>query len=246
METGEYQKMFEVEDTLWWHRGLRLFLADAIRTEALSPDALALDAGCGSGANMVLLEDSVARVVGCDLSERALLFARSRGLKRLVAADINHLPFRAEAFARILCSDVFECQEVDERLAIAELARVTKRGGLILIGVAAYEFLLSEHDRAVHSVRRYTKARVQTAFGTPALRIVRLRYLFGWLFLPVVVYRLARRFRRPEALPPRSDLYLPSRFLNTLLFWIVRWERSVSRWLPLPFGTTVLVKLRRV
>lgn len=246
METGEYQKMFEVEDTLWWHRGLRLFFADAIRAAALPPDAVALDAGCGSGANMALLGESVARVAGCDLSDRGLLFARLRGLKRLVAADINHLPFRAGSFDCVLCSDVFECEEVDERLAISELARVTKRGGRLIIGMAAYQFLLSEHDRAVHSVRRYTKARARTAFATPALRIVRIRYLFGWLFLPVVVYRMARRSRRREASPPRSDLYLPSRFLNALLFWIVRCERSVSRWLPLPFGTTVLVELRRV
>jgi len=245
MEAGEYRKMFEVEDTLWWHRGLRLFFADAIRSAALPADAVALDAGCGSGANMALLGESVPRVVGCDLVERALLFARLRGLKRLVAADINRLPFREGSFDCVLCSDVFECEEVDERHAISELARVTKRGGRLIIGVAAYQFLLSEHDRAVHSVRRYTKARARTAFAIPALRIVRMRYRFGWVLLPVVLYRMVRRRQDGTGLP-RSDLFLPSRFLNALLFWIVRWERSVSRWLPLPFGTTVLVELRRV
>lgn len=247
MEAAEYRRMFEVEDTLWWYRALRLFFGDAISSAALPPGAAALDAGCGSGANTILLGASFARVVGCDLSEEAVRLSRRRGLERLLVADVNRLPFRSAAFDYVLCADVFESLEVDERRAIEELARVTKPGGRLVVSVAAFQLLLSEHDRAVHSVRRYTKDRARAAFGVGGIRIARMRYLFGFLFVPMAAYRLTRRLarHRAAAAPPRSDLFMPPRALNALLYGLVRLERLASRWVPMPFGTTVLVELER-
>ena len=95
-------------------------------------------------------------------------------------------------------------------------------------------------------MRRYTKARARAAFATGGIRITRMRYLFGALFVPIVIYRVVRRLvrRRPET--PRSDLVRPPRALDHLLYWIVRLERAISRWIPMPFGTTLLVELERV
>jgi SAM-dependent methyltransferase len=246
MEAAEYRRMFDVDHSLWWYRGLRLFFRDTFRVAPPAPDAAALDAGCGTGANMRLLAESFPRVVGCDLSEEAVRLSRRRGLGRLFVADVNRLPLRSAAFDCVLCSDVFESFEVDERRAIEELARVTKPGGRVVLSVAAFQFLLSEHDRAVHSVRRYTKARARAAFAVGGIRIASMRYLFGFLFVPIVAYRFARRLVRRGAVTPRSDLFTPPRPVDALLYAIVRLERFVSRWVPMPFGTTLLVELERV
>src|SRR5690242_258321 len=146
MEPYEYSKMFELEDRLWWYRGLRLHLRQALRRAALPADALVLDAGCGTGANLALLGATFSRAVGCDLSEAGVAFSARRGLKRVVVADVNHLPFRTGAFDGVLCSDVMECAEVEPRAAAAELARVTRTGGRLIVSASAYEFLRSEHD----------------------------------------------------------------------------------------------------
>ena len=44
-----------VEDQHWWYRGRRIVLEDVIAGLGLPPRAHILDAGCGSGRNMVEL-----------------------------------------------------------------------------------------------------------------------------------------------------------------------------------------------
>ena len=245
MEDAEYRRMFEVEDRLWWYRGLRAYLADALGRQPVPPGLPALDAGCGTGANLVLLAGAFARVAGCDLAPRAVALARARGLSRTLVADVNALPFRDSTFGCVLCADVLECAEVDERRAMAELARVTAPGGRLLVSLAAYQFLLSEHDRAVHSVRRYTRGRARRALAVPELEVQRVRYLFGTLFLPIVAFRVLRRLAGARGPAPRSDLFVPPAPLNALLESVVTLERKLARLIALPFGTTLLVELRR-
>jgi SAM-dependent methyltransferase len=247
MEGYEYGKMFGLEDSLWWYRGLRLHFQEALRRANLPSDAMVLDAGCGTGANLVLLSRTFTRAVGCDLSERAVRFSTERGHKRVLVADVNHLPFKSGVFDGVLCSDVLECAEVDERSAVGELARVSRAGARIILSASAYPFLTSEHDRAVHAVRRYTARGLRDAVAVPGMHIVGTRRLFGFFFLPIVAYRLLRRLLRRGDRPggPQSDLFAPPRFLNELLFAVARTEAALSRVARLPFGTTLMVEMRR-
>jgi len=201
MEGYEYGKMYDLEDRLWWYRGVRLYFREAIRRANLPSEATVLDAGCGTGANLVLLSQMFTRTIGCDLAETAVAFSTERGHKRVLVADVNHLPFKNGVFDCVLCGDVLECREVDERRAVA---------------VAGVE-------------------------------IVGMRYLFGFFLLPIVTYRLLRRLLRrgKRASSPQSDLFLPPRFVNELLFGLARAEAALSRFGRLPFGTTLLVEMKR-
>ena len=237
--------MFDAEDALWWYRALRLYLGDAFDRARLPRDARILDVGCGSGGNLAMLAERYGRVAGCDLAEEAVRLCRARGLERVLAADLNHLPFRAGVFDAVLASDVFECREVDEAAAIAEIARITRPGGRVILTVAAFQFLLSEHDAAVHSVRRYTRTRARRAFAAGGLEITRMSYLFGLFFLPIALYRLARRRRRGPEAPRRSDVFLPPLPINATLLAAARAERLLGSAVSLPLGTTLLVELVR-
>lgn len=248
MEPDEYRRMFEAEEALWWYRALRLYLADAFDRAPLPRPARVLDVGCGSGGNLAMLAGRFGRVIGCDLSEEAVRLCRTRGMTRVLAADINHLPFREATFDAVLASDVFETQEVDEAAGIAEIARVTRPGGRVVLSVAAFQFLLGEHDAAVHSVRRYTRYRARRAFETRGLEVVGMRYLFGLFFPPITLYRLARRLagRRRPGTPPRSDVFVPWWPVNGALLAVARAERALAHAIRLPFGTTLLVELVRI
>lgn len=101
-----------------------------------------LDAGCGSGRNLSLLSPLVKRVVGIDYSEQMILRAREmvqrEGITnaQLETGDITKLQFRDAAFDKVICASVLQYLNDEEcAQALAELCRVTKRGGRLILHV---------------------------------------------------------------------------------------------------------------
>jgi SAM-dependent methyltransferase len=86
-----------------------------------------LDAGCGGGGYVDYLARKGLDAVGADKHPTFLGVARERGfLGKFVEADLtDRLPFADQAFETTYCFDVLE--HVDDRAALRELARVTRR-----------------------------------------------------------------------------------------------------------------------
>ena len=85
-----------------------------------------LDAGCGGGAYVQYLLDCGLDAKGVELNDVFLAEARKRlPAERLVQADLLQLPFADKSFDTTICFDVLE--HIDDRGAIRELARVTRR-----------------------------------------------------------------------------------------------------------------------
>ena len=92
-----------------------------------------LDAGCGSGIFTQSLTATGSRVTGSDISEPMLNRARQRIQgQSFLAADICKLPFADNHFDKTILNTALEFIE-DGQQAIAELFRVTKPGGTIVI-----------------------------------------------------------------------------------------------------------------
>ena len=103
--------------------------------DAIGPvDGLdACDAGCGTGRFAARLEADGARVVGVDRDPAELTVARTRVRGELIEADVHHLPFPDSAFDVTVAVTVCEFA-ADPAAVIAELARVTRPGGSVVIG----------------------------------------------------------------------------------------------------------------
>ena len=93
-----------------------------------------LDSGCGTGALAFAFAPHVAEVIGVDVHEEYLDAARAAAPAnvRLVEGDAQELPFGYGAFDLGGCHRVLHHLPRPE-LAIAELARVVRPGGRILI-----------------------------------------------------------------------------------------------------------------
>jgi SAM-dependent methyltransferase len=93
-----------------------------------------LEVGCGAGHLLARLP--AGRAVGVDLAESLLARTAARVGARaaLAQGDAGALPFAAGAFERVYCSEVLE-HLVDPRAAVAEIARVLKRGGVAVLSV---------------------------------------------------------------------------------------------------------------
>jgi SAM-dependent methyltransferase len=111
----------------------------------LRSDWTVLDCGCGEATITLGLAEAVLDgwVVGLDLDRDALIAARrsaaamGRGNVAFIAAEGGRLPFRDATFDAVLCHSVLETVG-DPANVVAELRRVTKRGGVV--GAASVEY----------------------------------------------------------------------------------------------------------
>jgi len=110
-------------------------LAERVRAFlAASGDERALDVGCGAGALALALAPLVREVVGVDRVPELLALARERAPENatFVEADATHLPYDEGEFD--LAGTLRTLHHVPRpELVAAELARVTKVGGLVLV-----------------------------------------------------------------------------------------------------------------
>ena len=79
MNPIEYEIMAAQEERHWWYRGLRSAIASCIERFDLGRSRSVLDAGCGVGGNLRLLNDLMKPdyLGGFDFSAAAIAMARS-------------------------------------------------------------------------------------------------------------------------------------------------------------------------
>ena len=95
--------------------------------------AVVLDAGCGTGRHAAHLALSGCTVIGVDASEAMLGRARQRVPEgRFEIGRLEALPL-ADASVDLAVCALALCHLPDPTLAVAELARVVRRGGTIVI-----------------------------------------------------------------------------------------------------------------
>ena len=111
-------------------------LADAfIGFAGLSPGETILDVGCGTGSMTAALarRGDHAAIVGIDVSEPYVAFARARNTDpriKFEIADASALPFASGQFDRAVCQLVLQFLP-DPSPAVSEMRRVVRPGGTV-------------------------------------------------------------------------------------------------------------------
>jgi SAM-dependent methyltransferase len=93
-----------------------------------------------------------------DVSHSALSQLAARGAHAILG-DVASLPFARGAFDLVSALDIIEHLTDDDR-ALAEISRVTRPGGTVLISTPLHEARWTEFDRFVGHQRRYEPAQL--------------------------------------------------------------------------------------
>ena len=122
---------------------------------SLPPRARILDAGCGSGRNMIELRPPRHGHRRGAVATSASL-AQDRNAGQVLTCSVLDMPFAEDSFDLAVSLDVIEHLD-DDLAALRELRRVVAPGGALLVTVPAYQWLWSGHDEINHHHRRYTR-----------------------------------------------------------------------------------------
>lgn len=243
MNPAELLNIAQNERNHWWYRGMRGQL-EALLSRHLAgrPIRSVLEAGCGTGYTAHWLQSLRSwNLFLADIENSALAFARGFGLSNLVQTDIAYLPFCNGHFDLVLSLDVLvHVPRGYETRSMAELVRVLKPGGLLMMRVAALEILRSRHSTFIDEKQRFTRGRLRRLAVQSGLRVLRCTYANS-LLLPLAI----AKFRIWEPLlrmPPASGVKPLPGWLTALLYLPLAVE---AKWLrsgfDLPLGQSLFL-----
>ncbi len=231
-----------------WADSARAYIAfqdagDKNRTLLLDPVMLrlcgdvagtrALDVGCGEGRFARMLGERGAHVTGVDFTGEMVQAARSRDTQgAYVRGSAEALPF-ANARFDLIVSYVMLIDVVDYRAAIAEMARLLRPGGYLVVAnlgfvTASAGWLKDENNtRLHHQVDRYADEFVQT-YEWLGIKIENWhRPLNAYMSAYLSSGLMLRDFEEP--VPEDQSLrneYAYEDWFRVPLFNVMRWQRT--------------------
>ena len=248
MEPSEYRTMYDSEESYWWYRGLRAALFAVLEDAGIGEDARVLDAGCGTGKTLEMLRRRVTpSSFGFDRSAHAASFWPLRNLDGVFQGSVTRIPVADASCDAVLCVDVLETvRDEDEAQACRELWRVAKPGGTIVVVVPAYRWLMNQaHHRAVHAVRRYTKARILALMQRLPVRVMRMTHLFPTALPGIAAYRWVQQAWPSWRETPRSDARPLPGVVNETLAGVCALEARLLRQTDFLFGSSLMAVVKK-
>ena len=191
------------EPSYVWRAGQERRLAMIREAVPFLDTARVLDNGCGIGQYVEHLRPLAREVWGLDFERPRVVEAGARlGPAGLVVGAGEALPFADGAFDAVLSNEVIE-HVADDALACAEMVRVTRPGGRVVIFCPNRWYPVEQHgvywrgvyrfgniplvnylpdplrDRLAPHVRTYTRARLLHLFDGLPVEVVSHRRIFG-------------------------------------------------------------------
>ena len=106
-----------------------------------------LDIGCSSGVIASSLEDHFSRVIGIDIDQEAIQYARvhhASSRVQFLIGDAMAIPFREKAIDLVICNHIYE-HVPDAKQLMEEIYRVLKKGGVCYFAAGNRRMILEGH-----------------------------------------------------------------------------------------------------
>ena len=223
----------------FWFRGFRRFVTPLLdRAAAGRRDLRILDCGCGTGNNLRLLR-RYGRPAGIDITFSGLAYARRQGERLVARASAASLPFSADRFDLVTSFDVIYA--FDDELAgraLAEMHRVLRPGGYLVLNVAALPILRGNHSVLGGEVQRYTRRGLRGHLERAGFEVRRLTYTNAAILPIVAGVRFAQRLGGHRE--SNRELTVPAAPVNRALSGLLAIEAVALRAMDMPLGSSLL------
>jgi len=238
MRNEEYEKLYNHEENHWWFKGTRKILFTLLNKFEKRENLKVLDAGCGTGIIVKNLE-KYGEAQGIDISDEAIKFCKERNIN-VEKGSVEELPFEDNTFDLITSIDVIYHKWVnDDKKALQEINRTLKPDGRLLIQVASYNFMKSNHDEAVFTERRYTKKQLRNLLEQSGFKIEKITYSNTILFPIALIKRLTEKKKQESEVKPVSNL------TNKILTKVLNFEAKLLKNINFPFGLSIIAIVKK-
>lgn len=239
MDRQVFERMNELEAAHWWFSARRDLIRTAIHRLMDLPEATdIMEAGCGTGGNLKLLQEyGAVDAFEFDHPAREIATEKSK-LDVQYGALPDDIPFGQKQYDMIGIFDVLEHIEDDEATLRALGSRL-KSDGKVFVTVPALPWLWSSHDERHHHYRRYTANTLNQVATAAGLHVEKMFYFNSFLLPLVVGIRLIKAMIRSQT----ADDAMPAAWLNKLLYSVFASERHLIGRVKMPLGLSIAAVL---
>lgn len=231
------EQIRHIEQRHFWFACRRALVRNLLKKHVAGTRNTIFDLGCGTGFNLALWEEFGSAVFGLDQLAACETATAVQGSRRsVVCGDVCALPLANESVDVVIALDVLE--HVPDDVAVAEIERVLKPQGKLVLTVPAMPWLWSFRDEAAGHLRRYTGRSLHGAVTRGGLRIERTSY---YQFLLFPLFAIARLLgRRGGAVRDMEDQ--PNALLNAVLRAINGLEVAlIKSGISFPWGSSLML-----
>jgi SAM-dependent methyltransferase len=245
-DTEIIEKICVLEEKHFWFRVRRDLLLWVFRKYAPNMRGM-LEIGIRSGffLSRLVKEFPQTSFSGSevDLGSLEAVFKRLSSVE-LMQMDACGIPF-AHEFDAIGAFDVLEHIEDDE-LALSQLHRALKSGGIVFLTVPQHAWLWSSLDDYARHFRRYAAAELHSKIRSAGFRLIRSTSFVTFLLPAMLVSRLMLNKFGQERLDVRSEFTI-NPWLNRIFYCVSRVELAlVKMGLNFPVGGSRLIIAQKV
>lgn len=241
MDISQFDLQAEIEDRHWWFKARREIILSVLKKYIpVHKNKLVVEIGCGTGGNLKFFKNYY-KMIGVDISPDAVKYARQRADCEVLLGDFrDQLAGLWQVIDAVILPDVLEHVD-DDYLFLSDIIKSLKRNSIVLITVPAHNFLWSQHDIVLGHKRRYSAKNLHSLWK--GLEVEKLFFSsFNSLLFPVIaLYRIVKRNKHYHC---KSDLSMPSAWLNHLLYILFSSERFILNAFPFPFGLSYIAVLK--
>lgn len=230
------KKYHQTETSHFWFKSRRSYIVELLSKK--SKNLNVLDIGCSSGILLLELKNigyNIKNLYGIDISEKAIINCKENGIENAYVMDAQSINLDKK-FDIIIASDCLE-HILDDEKALKNWHTLLKPNGTLYVFVPAFMMLWSNHDLVNMHFKRYKRNELKVKLIKSGFEIEKASYWNFFLFLPVAIIRVFKRYVISSKQNKTGDLNTIS-IGNTILFYVINFENKLLKYINFPFGVS--------